>query len=186
MWQPSLVHITFATCPPLLRHSHCSKPIQMKPQKRLRGRGPRHSLCGGGQRPPPLYMRFGYGECHNNDHILHVLRPSCIYLQIRTTCWNNSASRISNLQHAHPCYDIHNVQSQYTCNHKRGGAAEGRAIPLRWRPAATAFVYALWIRWMSWQRPHTTCTTAIVHVSSDEYNMLKQLSLTRNGSIVLS
>ena len=54
----SLAHIKLATCPPLLRHSTCSKPIQMKPQKRWRGRGPRHPLPGGGQRPPPLYMRI--------------------------------------------------------------------------------------------------------------------------------
>ena len=40
------------------------------------------------------------------------------------------------------CYDIHPIQSQYKGNHKRGGAAEGRATSF-WRPKAATFVLAL-------------------------------------------
>ena len=41
-----------------LRHSPYSKPIQRKPQKRWRGRRPRHLFCGCGQRPQSLYIGF--------------------------------------------------------------------------------------------------------------------------------
>ena len=63
MFRPTLrKHVVTA---PIFTYS--SKLIQRKPQNRWRGRRPRHLFCGGGQRPPPLYIGFEsseYGSRH--------------------------------------------------------------------------------------------------------------------------
>ena len=42
--------------------------------------------------------------------------------------------------HCGDCYDIHTIQSQYKGNHKRGGAAEGRATSFVVAAKAATFV----------------------------------------------
>ena len=47
---------------------HPIQSLYKRTQKRRCGRRPRHLFCGGGQRPPPLYIGLEIGECRSSDH----------------------------------------------------------------------------------------------------------------------